>query len=363
MRRGSLQLAAALLASGAGILCAAALAQSLAPTAGAAARTEQAGSAVLAVGTVTDTAADGSTRQLQDGDFIYSGDRITTGDDSYADLDFEDGGRMLLRPDTDFQIQQYHYDPAAHAYALAPSTEPGSYAQTQPTASAEPSAPVAPAAQSASAVSAPAQQEHESAFFRLIKGGFRAISGFIGHVDHQDYAVETPVATIGIRGTGYEVRYCESGCAEGEQGLYTGVGTGAIALKNQAGESVTTAGRFGYVQNSHALFRHLAYAPRALQHMQLPPRYRARDARNFRRVQLRRQQRWKTTPQYRHRAGNIQHYTGRGQQYRYGALQRSRAVQQTRHAQQQPLPQNRKNQARKKKREHPPYRLYHDGGW
>jgi hypothetical protein len=276
------------------LCCASALAQNLAPAAthppvtATTALPEQAGSAVLAVGTVTDTASNGAVRQLHAGDAVYSGDSINTGDDSYADLDFEDGGRMLLHPDTQFQIRQYHYDPAAHGFALAPPAQPGSYAQTIPggTLAAAPTAP-------APAISAPAQPEHESAFFRLLKGGLSAISGFIGHVEHQDYTVETPVATIGIRGTGYELRYCANGCAAGQQGLYTGVGSGTIAVKNQAGESLTSAGHYGFVQNGHALFRHLQYPPRALQHMRLPPRYRAREMRNLRIIRQRRVQRWR----------------------------------------------------------------------
>ncbi|MGB9429049.1 MAG: hypothetical protein WCC11_04110 [Gammaproteobacteria bacterium] len=316
------------------------------------AQTESAGSAVLAVGNVIDTAANGSRRQLQDGDYVYLGDAISTGDDSYADLNFEDGGRMLLRPDTDFQIQQYHYDPAAHNYALAPPAEPESYAQTGPAPAPASPTPVTPSP----SASAPAQQEHESAFFRLIKGGFRAISGFIGHAEHQDYAVETPVATIGIRGTGYEVRYCDSGCPAGEQGLYTGVGKGAIAVRNQAGESVTTAGHFGYVQNRRSTFRHLQYPPRALQHMQLPMRYRARDQRNFRRIQQHRQQRWQNTAHYRSHGGQNM----RAQRYPRRAENSLHEAGPNRRADQMKRASERKAQQRKRKKR-PPVRRHHEG--
>ncbi len=245
-------------------------------------QSEQAGSAVVAVGSVTDTGIDGHTRQLQDGDSVFAGDGITTGDDSYADLDFEDGGRILLRPDTEFHIQQFHYDPAAHGYALSPaqaSTAPASTPPVRPPDQAPP--------------------EHESALFRLIKGGFQAITGFIGHVEHQDYAVETPVATIGIRGTRYEVRYCAADCDAGEQGLFTGVGQGAISLRNQAGESLATAGHYGYVENHSAMLRLLQHPPRALQRMKLPYRYRLRDYTNFHTLQMRRRQRWRQPAQRR----------------------------------------------------------------
>src|SRR3546814_7082028 len=52
----------------------------------------------------------------------------------------------------------------------------------------------------------------KSGFFRLLKGGFRAVSGLIGRVDHEEYRVSTPVATIGIRGTDYYVYQCDAAC-------------------------------------------------------------------------------------------------------------------------------------------------------
>lgn len=227
---------------------------------GMACAAEPAGTVVLAVGNVTDQAADGNRRTLHDGDQIYSGDSLSTGRGAYLDLDFADGGRILLRPGTRFQIEHYRYAAAAPVQTAAPATA--------------------------------RSEVHESAFFRLIKGGLRAISGLIGHVTRADYRLDTPVATIGIRGTGYEVRYCASHCPRGEKGLYTGVGTGAIAIRNQAGERIATAGHFGYLASRTARFRRLRHAPRALRHMRLPSRYRARDVRNFRRVQLRRRRRW-----------------------------------------------------------------------
>lgn len=318
-RLRAFRVAAATIVLAATLCCASAFTQNPPPalsnatSATGAAPPEQAGSIVLAVGTVSDTAINDSVRQLHDGDPIYSGDTIDTGDDSYADLNFEDGGRMLLHPDTQFRIEQYHYDPAAHGYALAPPAQPSSYSQTIPAAASAVAAPAPTVTAPASASSAPAQPEHESAVFQLLKGSLSAISGFIGHVQHQDYAVKTPVATIGIRGTGYELRYCERGCAAGKRGLYTGVGSGTIAVSNRAGESLTSAGHYGYVQNGQTLFRHLQYPPRALQHMRLPQRFRARDARKLRLIQQRRVQAW------RHRAAFGLHSRSALHAYRYSA--------------------------------------------
>lgn len=216
---------------------------------GGACAASQAGTVVLAVGNVTDQAADGSRRTLHDGDGIYSGDSLSTGRGAYLDLDFADGGRILLRPGTRFQIEHYHYAAAAPVQTAVPAIA--------------------------------RSEVRESAFFRLIKGGLRAISGLIGHVTRADYRLDTPVATIGIRGTEYDVRYCNNDCGDKvgaagapQNGLYTGVDRGAIAVSNQAGEIITTAGQFMYVHDARSRIRLLRGRPAVLQHMRLPERYR-----------------------------------------------------------------------------------------
>src|SRR5579859_6957130 len=75
---------------------------------------EEAATATLAVGTVTAVAPDGSKRALHDGDLVYAGEQIQTGDQSYANLDFTDGGTIMLRPGTQFSIENYHYDEQGH---------------------------------------------------------------------------------------------------------------------------------------------------------------------------------------------------------------------------------------------------------
>ena len=130
---------------------------------------------------------------LKAGDKIREGQTLNVGANSYASLKFADGGRVLLRPGTEFTVESYKYEAPV---ALDP--EAGT-----------PSAP-------ASAVG--------TAFFRLVRGGFRAISGLIGKGDPQMYKVTTPVATIGIRGTDYEVELCAADCPAQAQ-AQAGAGT------------------------------------------------------------------------------------------------------------------------------------------
>jgi hypothetical protein len=227
----------------------------------------------LAQGSVTDTAKDGSSRPLKDGDSVYPGDSFALGADSYLDLDLEDTGRILLRPNTTFQITSYHYDADAHD-ASAPTDANG-----QP-------------------LIKPASQQPENAFFKLVKGGLRAVDGLIGKTSPQNYGVETPVATIGVRGTAFDARYCGDDCSdEGDatgapqNGLYTSVTEGSIGVKNDAGEIVQPAGKSGYVKSRKDVAQALATPPKALRHMDLPENLKARAEKNRGQIQQQRQQR------------------------------------------------------------------------
>jgi len=234
----------------------------------------QAGSAAVADGTVSVTGADGTSRQLHDGDPVYEGDTFETGDDGYIDLELDDQGRILLQPDTRFQIAQFHFDPAAHE-----ST--GGNAGSQD--------------------SVPAETTHESAIFRLFKGALRAVDGLIGKDHPQDYAMQTPVATIGIRGTEYDVRYCADNCPAGSQpgstpanGLYAAVTSGSIGIQTAAGTRILTKGAYGFLASRRARFRYLKTLPVVLRHMTLPERLKTRAQRMRRLIQRRRLQRWKS---------------------------------------------------------------------
>jgi hypothetical protein len=168
----------------AALLCAPGLAGAAVPAA----------TVTLLTGHGTATGADGAVRTLAQGDPVYSGEIIHSGFNSYLDLKFSDGGFFLLRPSTRFQINNY-------VDAAAPAEAP-------PTAAAAQSAAPAP-----QPVSPPAQGAASHAFFSLLKGGFRTVSGLIGKINHEDYSVATPVATIGIRGTDYLTVLCDATCA------------------------------------------------------------------------------------------------------------------------------------------------------
>lgn len=210
--------------AGALLAASAAAAPAAAPAAPAVLGVTAAGTATLVTGHVSAATPSGEIRDLTKGSPVYEGEVVITAGASFVNIEFSDGGRVLLRPESRFQIERYQYAGAA----------------SQPLAG-KPQA------------SQPVRQE--SAFFRLLKGGFRAVSGLIGHTRREDYAVQTPVATIGIRGTDYEVRFCQGDCGDvtptPKDGLYAGVQSGSIALTNQGGTTTPVAGQYVYISGSN----------------------------------------------------------------------------------------------------------------
>lgn len=194
-----------------------------------------AGSVTLLTGRGTASSADGTIRALAKGADVFAGEVINTGPNSYANLRFRDGSFILLRPNSRFQIEQYEYRGETAT------------ASTKPTPAAQPK----PAAATTSAATESGDQDVGRAFFRLLKGGFRAVTGLVGKVDRNAYRVATPVATIGIRGTDYVVVLCDLACnadpviannlpagSAPAGGVVVGVITGGVFVANNAGGSV-----------------------------------------------------------------------------------------------------------------------------
>ena len=161
-----------------------------------------AGRIVLAVGEVT--AVRGADRvKLAAGVAVNVGDTIITGPQGHAQLRFSDEGLVALKPDSEFRIEAYDY-----------SGKPDG---------------------------------SERAVFRLIRGGFRTLTGAIGRDKQDAYQVQTTQATIGIRGTHYAVQICgreRDQCREDPNaepapaGLFGGVFEGLVAVDNPQGSGI-----------------------------------------------------------------------------------------------------------------------------
>src|ERR1039458_7219736 len=99
----------------------------------------------------------GETRALVKGAEVNEGDRIVTAAGASAQIKMVDGGFIAVRPNTNLSFDTYRYS----------GKEDG----------------------------------NESAVVSLLQGGFRTITGIIGHTNKQNYLIKTATATIGIRGT------------------------------------------------------------------------------------------------------------------------------------------------------------------
>jgi hypothetical protein len=164
-------------------------------------------------GTLSVQRPDGAVRILSQKSEVAAGDVLTTQKDSYAQINFSDGSSMTMRPNTQMKIDAYEF------------------VKEKP--------------------------ESDNAFFRLLKGGLRTVTGLVGKRGNMDaYRIGTSTATIGIRGSSGDTLDCSAGC-EGvtagseklERGVYHTTYTGAYIIQNQAGAQVIGEGQFGFVKD------------------------------------------------------------------------------------------------------------------
>lgn len=90
--------------------------------------------------------------------------------------------------------------------------------------------------------------QHGNVVMELLSGGLRTISGAIGKKDKSEYQLKTPTATIGIRGTFYEVSLAK-------EGMYLAAWKGGITVKSFSGACNLEIGKgqpanFAFVGNS-----------------------------------------------------------------------------------------------------------------
>jgi hypothetical protein len=166
-----------------------------------------AGKVVLAVGDVV-AVRGGERVRLAGGAAISVGDAIVTGPQSHAQLRFSDAALVALKPESEFRIETFAFTGEADG--------------------------------------------SERAVFRLVRGGFRTVTGSIGLVNKDRYQVLTTQATIGIRGTHYTLQSCATGqCVTGGEtapaGLYGGVFDGIVAVSNAFRAEDYVAGEYFFV--------------------------------------------------------------------------------------------------------------------
>lgn len=144
-----------------------------------------AGRIIMARGDVKAVNSEGSIRQLKRRDSIYSHEIIKTGKASKVQIRFIDNALLALKAESELNIKSYVY-----------STE---------------------------------NEEDNQVLMELVAGGFRTLTGKIGKGNKEAYKVETPVASIGIRGTLYDVQLAVDK-------IFAGVWKGGISLDTPRGQ-------------------------------------------------------------------------------------------------------------------------------
>lgn len=149
----------------------------------------------FSIGNPTAQGPAGTVRTLAKGSEVATGDMIDTRD-GRVQLRCADGAYMSLQPQPQFRIDDFRFGGK--------------------------------------------QDGTQKGFFSLIKGGLRTIAGLVGRTNKNAYLVTTSVATIGIRGTEYTIRYGQS--------VSGSVGEGEIKVCNGGGCLNVTSGESYYVR-------------------------------------------------------------------------------------------------------------------
>lgn len=87
--------------------------------------------------------------------------------------------------------------------------------------------------------------EKDRSVLFLLRGQLRSITGWIGKIAPKNYAIRTPAATIGIRGTDHEVAVIENGDGAG---TYDKVNFGETVMKTPKGDVPIPVGKSGFAK-------------------------------------------------------------------------------------------------------------------
>src|SRR3981189_3586102 len=155
---------------------------------------QAAGQFLSVAGDVRIVARDGAQRQAARAAAFYEGESIVTGPGALGQLRMADGTLMSVRPDTEMKLDRV-------SFAGEKDTNP-------------------------------------SFLLSVVKGGFRTITGLIGKIKRESYRVATPSATLGIRGTDFELVHVQHQLAQTPAGTSTRAYEGVTAFQNIAGATM-----------------------------------------------------------------------------------------------------------------------------
>jgi hypothetical protein len=116
-------------------------------------------------GTLVVQRVDGTVKVVRPKAEVFPGDMLITAKDSYAQVEMNDGTKMTIRPNSNVRIEAFQFRKEA--------------------------------------------PKEDNIFIRLLRGGFRTVTGLIGKRGNPDaYKLRAATATIGIRGTDFSALLC-----------------------------------------------------------------------------------------------------------------------------------------------------------
>jgi len=163
------------------------------------------GDVVAAVGQVAAVGPDKVSRKLKSGEGVYVGDKLITGEDGFLRLAMIDNAKLDLRCFSIMVIEEYAI-----------------------------------------------QNTDRRSILKLLQGSLRKVTGEIGKLADDVYELQTPVASVGVRGTEYALRVFQSkGCGgtidTDDDGLFLQVIKGLVDVKNEAATTVVAKGNQLYI--------------------------------------------------------------------------------------------------------------------
>ena len=171
--------------------------------------------------------SDGERRELIKGSEIKEGDTLVTGR-GRIHVRLIDGGFISVYPNSKYKIDVFKF--SGTKFDSATKEENSEKVLKQ-------------------------ESTEDRGFFSLLKGAARQITGLLGRTYNKNFKVKTPVATIGIRGTGFFTRLCQADCYDDDgnlkpDGMYVKNNTGIITMTTDAGSVTLAQGQSAFAASS-----------------------------------------------------------------------------------------------------------------
>lgn len=154
----------------------------------------------LVAGEVAVVDAKAKPRSVKAGDDIKRGDTVTTGKDGELHATLADGSVLAVRPEASMQIVKFQFK----------------------------------------------EKDSDRSIVALLRGAMRTITGLIGQRNAKSVLLQTPTATIGIRGTDHEAMVLLPDSKLGEPGTYDKVNAGGTRIETARGGVDLTPGQAGF---------------------------------------------------------------------------------------------------------------------